>query len=279
MIILKILLCVLLAVLCVAGAVIVLALCLPATADVSFIDGKFKYKLNYSFLKILDSDGKGFLKRIRKKKKKSVQDDLSDGYDISEEFPENEDLYTEDIDGYDNIDIDIESDIDTKIPDEPDEDNVRSEKICHIKEKKSYKPEKDSPDDSGSEQKTLVDKIDFLLDIWDIGGRPLLKVFRGFHIKNVFIDFIVANEDAYKCAINYGNICNIVYNGLAWLGEIFTLSYNTVDIQCGFSLKKSQWNASCKVSFRLYHLIIAGIWFLMTYIFKIFIPKKRKSKK
>lgn len=279
MIILKILLYVLLAVLCVAGTVIVLALCLPATADVSFIDGKLEYKLNFSFLKILDSDGKGFLKRIRKKKKKSVQEDFIDDYDIYEDFPETYDFDTEDIDEYDDIDIESDIDIDAEIPDEPDEENVRSEKIRNIKEKKSDKPENDTPDDSGSEHKTIGDKIECLLDIWDIGGRPLLKVFRGFHVKNVFIDFIVANEDAYKCAMHYGNVCNVVYNGLAWLGEIFTLSYSTVDIQCGFSLKKSQWNASCKVSFRLYHLVIAGVWFLMTYIFKIFIPKKRKNKK
>lgn len=287
MIILKILLYVLLAVLGLISAVLLLALWLPATAEVSFIDGKFRYKLNFSFVKLLDSDGKGLLKRRKKKKKSEPEDFSSDDFkddNLSEDFQE--DGYTDNID-VDDIDTGVPennvtdyTNADTELYDEHDEDSVRSEKIRRIKEKKSDKSEKELPDEDETEsQNTIGDKIDFLIDIWDIGGRPLLRAFRGFHFKNVYIDFIVAGEDAYKCALNYGKVCNVVYNGLAWLGEIFTVSYRTVDVQCGFSLKKSQWDTSCKVSFRLYNLVIAGIWFLMTYIFKIFIPKKLKRKK
>lgn len=305
MIILKIIICVLLAVLGIAVAVILLALWLPATAEVSFIDGKLKYRINFSLLKLLDSDGKGFLKRRkRKKNKKSEPEDFSD-----EDFATDDDEEEYDnIDDTNDIDIDIDipendtelTDTEPEATDESDEDNMRSEKIRKIKEKKSGKSERESPEDDGDNedneaedeedeedddedesesQKTVSDKIESLLNIWDIGGQPLLRAFRGFHIKNVYIDFIVADEDAYKCALNYGRVCNIVYNGLAWFGELFTVSYRTVDVQCGFSLKKSQWDASCKISFRLYNLVIAGSWFLITYIFKIFIPKKFKRKR
>lgn len=287
MIILKILLSVLLAVLGIAVAVLLLALWLPVTADVSFIGGKFRYKLNFSFLKLLDSEGKGFLKR-RKKNKKT--EDFGDGDftpdddDGWEGFPEDDDFG--DSDGTDGMEEEDNTDnTGPAIPDEPeeqDEDNIRSEKIRKIKEKKSDKSEEDSVEDTEEDSgghRSAGDKIEFLLDIWDIGGQPLLRAFRGFHVKNVYIDFIVADRDAYKCAVNYGNVCNVVYNGLAWLGEIFTVSYKTVDVQCGFSLEKSQWDASCKVSFRLYNLVIAGVWFLTTYIFKIFIPKKLKRKR
>ncbi|MDE5556824.1 MAG: hypothetical protein K2J32_03895, partial [Ruminococcus sp.] len=95
----------------------------------------------------------------------------------------------------------------------------------------------------------------------------------------VYIDFIVANEDAYKCAVNYGIVSSAVYNLLAWFGELFTVSYKTVDIRSGFSLKKSQWDASCKVDFRLYTLVVSILWFLLAYLFKISIPKKQGRKK
>lgn len=283
MIILTVLLYVLLAVLSVAGVVLILALCLPATAEVSFIDGKLKYTVNYSFLKLLDSDGKGFLKR-RKKKKKSESEDLSEPDFNADDCEEDYNIYEDSPE--DDIDIDMdfpEENADeypeTEVSGEQEENSMRSEKIRRIKEKKSAESKEDSDKPESEKSKTISDKIDFLIDIWDIAGRPLLKVFRGFHIKNVYIDFIVANEDAYKCALAYGTVCNTVYNGLAWLGELFTVSYETVDIRCGFSLKKSQWDASCKVSFRLYHLVGAGIWFLAMYIFKIFIPNKRKNNK
>lgn len=301
MIILKILLYVLLAVLGIIALVIILALTLPATAEISFIDGKFKYRLNFSFLKLMDSDRKGFLQRKKKNKKYDSsdyedlkgsgyddidKDDFSD-YDDYEDFPEDNNI---------NIDVDIYEEK-TEMPDEPEEEFIRSEKIRKIKEKKSFNPEEDTMPESSREdytdifsdeeddndedesEKSLSDKIDFIFNIWDIVGRPLLKFFKGFHIKNVFIDFIVADEDAYKCAVHYGQINSMVYNCLAWFGELFTVSYKTVDIQCGFASEKSQWDFSCKISFRLYTLVISGLWFLMTYIFKILLPGKFRRKK
>lgn len=68
MIILKILLYVILAVLGIIAMVFILALVLPVKAEISFINGEFRYRLNFSFLKLMDSDGKGFLKRKKKNK-------------------------------------------------------------------------------------------------------------------------------------------------------------------------------------------------------------------
>ncbi|MCM1507098.1 MAG: hypothetical protein NC177_08195 [Ruminococcus flavefaciens] len=289
MIVLKILLCVLLAVLGIVMAVVILALALPAAAEVSFIDGKLKYKVKFSFLSLIDSDGKGLLKRKKKSKKSNKKSEMAEqetsfdfeDYNDDDIFPE-DDIDDTDID----IDIDIEQETITdelpKETDEDDEDRVRSEKIKKIKEKKSRSAEETQQSDESKPDTPSESKIEKLLNIWDIAGRPLLKIFKGFHVKNVFVDFIVADEDAYKCAINYGIVSGAVYNILAWLGELFTVSYKTVDVQCGFSLKKSQWNVSCKVTFRLYTLVVSGLWFLMTYIFKILLPKKfkgRKSKK
>ena len=287
LIILKILLYVLLAVLGVILAVLILALALPITAEVDFTGGKLKYKVKFAFISLMNSDGSGFLKKFKKKNKNpEPEEDIPDSdpynsdniYDIDIQDIENEDDIEIDIPVYEDIEDDEYNDM---VIDEIDDENSdseekeRSEKIRKIKEKKSVK---DTPEEEEKEN-PLLDKIEFLINIWDIAGRPLLKIFRGFHIKKVYIDFIVANEDAYKCAVNYGIISGAVYNLLAWLGELFTVSYKTVDIRSGFSLKKSQWDASCKVDFRLYTLVISILWFLIVYQFKISIPKKRGQKK
>ncbi len=294
MIVLKILLYVLLSVLGVAVLVLILALALPAVVKISFIDGKLEYKVRFSIIPLMDSGGKGLLNRLKKRRKKNkTPEPDEDNDELSDKNAEDDDKLEESPDFYED---DTEN---SEITEEQDENAVRAEKIRRIRDRKHHKnSDDDNKDDSNDEYyvfddeeendtdedetdggKSLIDKIDFLLDVWDCGNRPLLKVFKGFHIHDVFIDFIVADEDAYKCAVNYGIVSGTVWNGLAWLGEACTVSYKTVDIRCGFSLKKSQWDASCNVKFRLHTLAGAGIWFLTTYIFKIFLPDRLKKKR
>ena len=93
------------------------------------------------------------------------------------------------------------------------------------------------------------------------------------------MDFLIANEDAYKCALNYGRISGAVYYVLGWFGVLFNMKYKTVDINPGFDMKESRWDVSFKLSFNIMNVVIAGLWFLITYIFRILIPSKRMKKK
>ena len=129
------------------------------------------------------------------------------------------------------------------------------------------------------EPKTLGEKLEALLDLWRAADRPVLKILKGVKLYELYIDFIIANEDAYKCALNYGRISGALFNLLGWLSVLFTVKLKTVDVNAGFALDKSRWDASVKVSFRLGTLVIAGIWFLITYIFRYFIPGKLQAKK
>ncbi|MCM1357766.1 MAG: hypothetical protein NC205_04160 [Prevotella sp.] len=283
MILLKILLYVLFGVLGLILAMLILALVLPVRAEVNFISGRLTYKLKFAFISLIDSAGGGILK------KKKSESDNKEPEEFQESYSDYDYYDSEDIEEENNIDIDIPVIEDIGEPEECIEDDgemERSEKIRKIKEKKSRKKEEvppeenyDSEEEEEEKENSLTDKIEFIINIWDIAGRPFLKIFRGFHIKKVYIDFIVANEDACKCAINYGIVSGAVYNLLAWLGELFTVSYKTVDIRSGFSLKKSQWDASCKVDFRLYTLVVSILWFIIVYTFKIYIPKKQGLKK
>ncbi|MDE6092749.1 MAG: hypothetical protein K2G14_06595, partial [Ruminococcus sp.] len=283
MIILKILLYVLLAVLGIVALVLILALALPIVVKISYIGSKLEYKVKFSLISLVSSDSSGLFNCLRKRRKKNKKPE-PDEYDYDDFYSINED----DEDFTDSVDYNEpesstvlyeDNTEESEISEEQDENAVRTEKIKRIMDKKHRQKDEDEcyvfddeddTDDKKEESddgKSLMDKIDFLLDVWDCGGRPLLKTFRGVHFHDVFIDFIVADEDAYKCAVNYGMVSGTVWNGLAWLGEACTVSYKTVDVRCGFSLKESQWDASCKIKFRLHTLAVTGLWFLVTYIF------------
>lgn len=291
MIILKILLYVLLAVLGIVALVLILALALPIVVKISYIGGKLEYKVKFSLIPLVDSDSGSLFNRLRKRRKKNKKPEPDEDFHFADEDDEDFTSSAE-CDEPESSPALYEDDTEeSEISEEQDENTVRTEKIKRIMDKKHRKKDEDEcyvfddeddADDKKEESdggKSLMDKIDFLLDVWDCGGRPLLKTFRGVHFHDVFIDFIVADEDAYKCAVNYGVVSGTVWNGLAWLGEACTVSYKTVDVRCGFSLKESQWDASCKIKFRLHTLAVTGLWFLTTYIFKIFLPNKLAKKK
>ena len=294
MIILKILLITLLAVLGIILGVILLVLILPVRAEVSFIGGKLKYKFKLSAVPVLTSEGGGLLNwwKNRKKKakkpkkpkpakdkkeKKSKEKDKKKKHDAPSPFAEDTASY-EDISFTDDM-TDIS----------PAEEKKKKKKK-HIEEGEEYEftfesldddPFEDDDDDDEEEtnKKTLGEKVEFVLDLWEHAGRPLGKILKGFHFKDVYIDFVTANEDAYKCALLYGRVSAIVYNLLAWMSTVFTVRLKTIDVNAGFSVSKSQWDAAFRLSFRAYHAVIAGLWFLITYSFKVFLPNKIKSRK
>jgi len=281
MIVLKIILYVILAVLGTVLGIVLIALILPIKAKFSLIDGNVEYSVKYSLIPLADSDSNKTLlgwyrkrkrggKKTRKKSTPKDDEPLVYSEHSAEEISE-----------------------DT----EKSEEKKRSEKIEKIKKKKYRNTQEygdgsddfddfdddfifDDDEDSKPEEKsTIGTKVGKLLDVWEQLERPVLKILRGVHLYDVFIDFIVTNPDACKCALMYGSISGTVYNLLAWISEMFTVKFRTVDIQCGFAQKKSRWDTSFKVSFRLIVLVVAGLWFITAYIFRIFLPKKLKGRK
>ena len=287
MIVLKILLWILLAVL----GIIVIVLILPIRGEVSFIGEKLRYKAKLWFIPVLTSEGGGVLGWLKKRRgrKKPKADDLSDSNqddlpDLDEDFDDlpltpseqgeeaeeaapqaaAEEAPQEEA----NQTASQEEAAAEELPTEEPEEEISSHKK---KRRKKEKPPK--------EPKTLGEKLEALLDLWRAADRPVLKILKGVKLYELYIDFIIANEDAYKCALNYGRISGALFNLLGWLSVLFTVKVKTVDVNAGFALDKSLWDASVKVSFRLGTLVIAGIWFLITYIFRYFIPGKLQAKK
>lgn len=275
MIVLKILLYILLAVF----GIILLLFILPVKAEASFIDGKFRYKVGFSFINVMDSGGGGVLGWLKKRRrKKKPRSDSDDDWDIPED-------YAADTEDYE-LPPEPESSEDTEFTD--DDTAADTADTGHVTETVSghdmpeHKPEKKKrrkKEKSPKEPKTLGEKVGFVLDLWRAADRPLLKIFKGFNFYDVYVDFIIANEDAYKCALNYGRISGLVYNLLGFMSTLFTLRLQTVDINAGFGLDKSRWDTALKLRFRLGTMVIAGVWFLITYIFRYMIPNMMQQMK
>ncbi len=283
MIVLKILLFILLAV----SGLILLVLILPVGAEMSFIDGKLKFKVKLWLLNVMDSSGGGILGRLKRRKQKKADDPgkkkkkRSSGRGVSSQQTEIPDIGAE-------IPESTPSQSNEELPELSDEDISALDEINDIARedvpRKKKKKDKSVKEDSEEKKKkrSLSELAEFLIDVWGCAKDPAAKIFKGFRFSDLYIDFVIANEDAYKCAVSYGRYSAIIYNGIAALSTIFTVRLKTVDIQPGFGLKKGRWDVSFALSFRAGTAVIAGIWFLITYIFRVFIPgkiRKRKAKK
>lgn len=334
MIILKILLYILLAVI----GLILLILVIPAGGEVSFIDGKLKYKVNLWILNVMDSEGGGilgWLKRLRSRKKsgssskpkkpkkpkkskkpkkpkkpdnhdkpdkssKTVDDAIaectsvavSSSDSVSDNSPDSPDTNTGTSmtddgsaffkDGEDDLNHYELDDTDDILDEDTEEESGHKKKKKDKKKNKHKDNDDDDENDDNDEKKPLSDKIEKLLDIWGSAKNPLCVIFKAFKFSDLYIDFVIANEDAHKCALNYGKFSALTYRGLALMSRVFTVRLKTVDIQPGFGMKKGRFDAAVKLRLRVGTIVIAGLWFLITYIFRVFIPgklKRRKSKK
>ena len=307
MIVLKILLYILLAVL----GIILLILITPAGGEFSYIDGKFSYKVKLWIINLMDSEGGGLYgwwKKRRAKKKdkpekpkkskkpKPVREKKSrrkkkerEKYEWEKELenipvndPEEEMLpVATPAESSDNdISLSVQS---GSISAEKDSDKDKSTEKKKKQEGLPDDPfEDDGGDDDENESKSLSEKIKFIVGIWESAQRPLLKIFKGFKLRDLYIDFVIADEDAYDCALKYGKYSGLIHNGVAFLSQLFTVRFRTVDVRPQFGVSKGRWDASGKLYFRLGTVVIAGAWFLLTYIFRTFIPdklRKRKMKK
>lgn len=301
MIVLKILLFILLAVL----GLILLTLIIPVGGEISFIGGKLKYKVSLWFINVMDSDGGGVLgwlkkrkskkkkhkkpksKKVRTKKQKESKssEQLQMQVTTPDSAEETGDKLSEEPASFSGSISDSDkpvlgtdlSENDENDYDIPEHDDGENDDKSEKKKKKNKDKGNDSDDDE--EKKPLGDKIDKLVDIWGSAKNPLCLIFKAFKFSDLYIDFVIADEDACKCALNYGRISAVSYRGLALMSRIFTVRLKTVDIQPGFGMKKGKFDAAFRLRFRVGTFVIAGLWFLITYIFRVFIPGKLRSRK
>lgn len=227
-------------------------------AEISYLSGVFTFKVKYLCFTIFP------FKEKKEKSTKTKKKDIRDEESISIEQSKSEQDLSDDPDRTDDVSS------------EPPTEQANNEKEKKNKEKKKDKS-----------KEPLSDKIDKLVDIiekvkiiWNVSKKHLLNIFKHIYIEELMIDFLVADEDAYNTAMNYGRINAAVYNLINLIRTFFTVTIKTVDIVCDFDAKEPIYDISTKITVKPATILSAafGILFgLLINIKKLIGNKKKKQ--
>lgn len=291
MIVLKILLYILLAVF----GLILIVLITPAGGEFGYIDGRLSFKVRLWFIDLMDSEGGGvfgWLKRRKAKKRdkpakpvkpKTVKEKRQkkhkkqrEPYEWEKELDDIPVNDAEELSAAESCDRSADEPTDTAVETADDDDKISPKDKPERKKADSSEEKKEADDDK---KRSVDEKIELIVGIWESAQRPLLKIFKGFRISDLYIDFVIADEDAYKCALKYGRFSALVYNGIAFFSQVFTVRLKTIDVQPQFGASTGRWDVGARLDLRLGTVVIAGAWFLITYIFRTFLPEKLRKRK
>ena len=159
------------------------------------------------------------------------------------------------------------------------------EELLNSQDDENIIPENENQDD----KKDTKSKLEDLKKKWEtikpyipLGKKTVKKLLKSIRITNLFLKLDVANEDAYECAMNYGKVNMAVYNGMAILTKIFTVSITKICISSKFNSSETEYDLSCKIKTRPSTLIALAVSILLKFLYtniKIKIKEKKEKNK
>ncbi len=150
------------------------------------------------------------------------------------------------------------------------------EKTTSDENKKGKKPKK--------ENKPLPNiDLDMIMDYVRSASPPLKRLFKKIRWYDVYVDWVVASDDAAKTAISYGGVCSVLYPFFEWLTTYFTAHVKEVHVEADFSKEESDIFVYFVLKLRLSTAITCVIWLaarvLKTYMKYNQQPTPAKTKK
>jgi len=112
----------------------------------------------------------------------------------------------------------------------------------------------------------LTDIIEKVKVIWSFSKKWLKKIFTHIYLDDLFIDFIIAGEDAHKTAVAYGTVNAALYNVISTVDRLFPITVKTVDIACDFDRKEPVYDCGVKVTMRPSTALSAAFGILFGFI-------------
>ncbi|MCH5348753.1 MAG: DUF2953 domain-containing protein [Oscillospiraceae bacterium] len=204
-------------------------------AEIKFYSGRLKLRVKYL----------GFTVFALGEEKKTEPEMPGDSDDREWEQPED----NEDASGEENTTVENEVSEDTAAVHEAEsaaEDAIDTEEEKIEKEPLSEKIESIT---------SLIEKAKI---IWSASEKGLRRIFTHIYIKNLVIDFTIANGDAYKAAMTYGAVNAAVYNIIAVLSTLFTTTIRSVDIVCDFDKKEPVFDGEVNIAMRVGTILAAA---------------------
>jgi len=154
------------------------------------------------------------------------------------------------------------------------ESRAEAEKEAEKTAKKKFKPPKKKKQKNKTLEKLkrtfklhgLEGIVEIIKDLADICGGLLGCVCKHIVILNLDLNIVVAFEDSYKTAVNYGYVCSGVYPGLAVILRVFKYKDYNVNITTDFDKKKPEIDAVADVSVVPWFVVIGGIQALIKFL-------------
>ncbi len=235
-------------------------------ADISLSKGKFDIKVKFLFFTIYPQKEK--VKNKKAKSRKNINKRIKLEKELEEEKASLEEAIAS---------AGLNPEVSTV-------DEVISEAKKNFKKEKEAPPKPKEDKDSTGEKEKLSDKIDKLKEIIEkvrlyspVGIRAFKRLIKAIRLSDLDFYLAVADEDAYECAMKFGKINAIVYNGLALLSLIFRVKVKRIFIDSKFNTPKGDYSLSFKVKIRPSTVIAIGFCGLVNFLYITL--KQRKKKK
>lgn len=243
----------------IASVILFFALILHAKlrAEIRYIGGKLDFKVKYLFFTVYP------MKKKKRKRKRKKDKSPPDG-EAASDSPENEETPgTED---------NPETSVSTDAADVSEKDN----EVDIEKKGKKDKKKKESLSEKLDKVKDIVEKVKL---IWGFSEKHLRRVFTHIYLDKLFIDFIIAGEDAHKTAVAYGTVSAALYNVIPAVRMLFPITFKTVDVVCDFDRKEPVYDCGVNITMRVSTLLSAAFGILFGFLanYKKIIGNKSKQ--
>ena len=116
----------------------------------------------------------------------------------------------------------------------------------------------------------MKEKTEFVLNILKSTGKTFKHITKHICVKNIDLDFIISDLDAYDCALKFGKINIAVYNIIAYLNCFIKLKKKSIDIKCIYNQPECSYN----LSFMIKISPAAGISAMIVFIFTFLVNNK-----
>ncbi len=99
-----------------------------------------------------------------------------------------------------------------------------------------------------------------IMDYVRSASPPVKRLFKKIRVSDLYIDYVVATDDAAKTAIKYGTVCAALYPAIEWLTTYFTVRVRRVHVEADFSEETDDIFAYCKIKLRVSTALGCILW-------------------
>ena len=109
-------------------------------------------------------------------------------------------------------------------------------------------------------RKKFAFDLEQIMDYVRSASPPIKRLFKKIRVSDLYIDYVVATDDAAKTAIKYGSVCAALYPAIEWLTTYFAVRARRVHVEADFSEETDDIFAYCKIKLRVSTALGCILW-------------------